>query len=66
MRGYSTKLDWHGEPEPGGWWVSLLKDGQEIAYMSLYEWRRLDATEQAIDDFNSDRAVAEADPSAEV
>jgi len=65
MAGYSTKLDWHGGPDHG-WWVELLKDGERVAYMSLDEWKSLGATEQAVDDFISDRAVAEADPAADV
>jgi hypothetical protein len=30
MGGYSTKLDWPGGPDHG-WWVSLVKDGEEVA-----------------------------------
>jgi hypothetical protein len=60
MEGYSTKLHWRGGPYHG-WWVELLKDGERIAYMSLAEWKSLDATEQAIEDAAIDRAVA-ADP----
>ena len=29
MRGYSTKLQWHGGPDHG-WWVELLRDGERI------------------------------------
>ena len=45
MRGYSTKLVWRD----GDWWVSLLKDGQEVAFMSLDEWKQLGATQQAME-----------------
>ena len=54
MRGYSTKLVWHD----GDWWVSLLKDGQEVAFMSLDEWKQLGATQQAVEDDTADRAAA--------
>src|ERR1700722_3273142 len=60
MRGYSTKLKWHGGPDHG-WWVELLRDGERVASMSLDEWKSLGATEQAIEDAAIDRAVA-ADP----
>ena len=60
MRGYSTKLQWHGGPDHG-WWVELLRDGERVASMSLDEWKSLGATEQAIEDAAIDRAVA-ADP----
>jgi hypothetical protein len=54
MRGYSTKLDWHGGPDHGRW-VELLKDGVRVAYMSLDEWKSLGATEQAVEDDAIDR-----------
>jgi hypothetical protein len=54
MRGYSTKLVWRD----GDWWVSLLKDGQEVAFMSLDEWKQLGATQQAVEDNTADRAAA--------
>ena len=62
MRGYSTKLDWHGGPDHG-LWVELLKDGERVAYMSLDEWKSLGATEQAVKDDAIDRAAPE-DPGA--
>jgi hypothetical protein len=65
MMGYSTKLDWHGEPDHG-WWVELLKDGERVAYMSLDEWGSLDATQQAIEDDIADRAAAKANRAADV
>jgi hypothetical protein len=54
MRGYSTTLVWRD----GDWWVSLLKDGQEVALMSLDEWKQLRATQQAVEDDTADRAAA--------
>ncbi len=33
MIGYSTVLDWHGGADHG-WWVELIKDGEQIAYMA--------------------------------
>ena len=53
MRGYSTKLDWHGGPDQG-WWVELLKEGVRVAYMSRGEWKSLGATQQAIEDGGHD------------
>jgi len=38
--------------------VSLLKDGQEVAFMSLDEWKQLGATQQAVEDDIADRAAA--------
>jgi hypothetical protein len=54
MKGYSTKLVWRD----GDWWVSLPKDGQEVAFMSLDEWKQLAATQQAVEEDTTDRAAA--------
>jgi hypothetical protein len=59
LEGYSTKLDWHGEPDHR-WWVELLKDGVRLAHMSPDEWKSLGATEQEVEDDAIDRAAAAA------
>jgi hypothetical protein len=41
----------------GDWWVSLLKDGQEVAFMSLDEWQQLGATQEAVEDEIADRVA---------
>ena len=56
MEGYSTKLDWRCGPDHE-WWVELLKDGVRVAYMSLDEWGKLGATQQAIEDSIADGIV---------
>jgi hypothetical protein len=43
MEGYSRKLDWRGGPDHG-WRVELLREGVCVAYMSVDEWKSLDAT----------------------
>jgi hypothetical protein len=43
MEGYSRKLDWRGGPDHG-WRVELLREGVRVAYMSVDEWKSLDAT----------------------
>jgi len=52
---YTTKMIWQG----GEWWVSLLKDNQEVAYMSMAELQGLGAVQQAIEDAISDKEAAE-------
>ena len=46
MSAYSTKMIW----QCGEWWVSLIQDGQQVAYMTFAAWTALGATQQSIED----------------